>query len=97
MARTQTFTQEQLDKTKQALSELPDLSRNKIAKADFLESLKDQIVSLASTKGYSPAEIKSALAQVNVTVSVKSIADLLNTQGKRQPRKAIDKKSNPTP
>lgn len=96
MARTQTFTQEQLDQTIKALSELPDLSRNKIAKADFLDSLKDQIVSLANTKGYSAAEIKSALAQVNVTVSVKSITDLLNTQGKRQPRKATEKKSNPT-
>ncbi|MBT2375496.1 mobilization protein [Pseudomonas fluorescens] len=84
MARTTTFTQAQLEAAKSALDQLPDLSRDKIGKSQFLESLRDQIVTLASTKGYNTAEIKSALESVGVDVSIKAISELLNAQPKRR-------------
>ncbi len=83
MARTMTYTQAQLDEAKQKLAELPDLSKDKISKVDFLESIKEQIVTLSSSKGYTHAEIKSALETVGVTVTVKAIGELLNAPSKR--------------
>lgn len=79
-----TYTQEELEKARNALSELPDLSRDKISQAEMLDSLKDQIILLSSQKGYSIAEIKSALESVGVTVTAKAISELLSTR-KRSP------------
>lgn len=84
MARTTTFTQAKLEETKKALDQLPDLSRDKIGKTEFLESLKDQIVTLTNAKGYTTAEIKSALGSVGVEVSIKAISELLSTPPKRR-------------
>ncbi|MBW5416297.1 mobilization protein [Pseudomonas sp. MAG002Y] len=82
-----TYTQEELEKARNALSELPDLSRDKISQAEMLDSLKDQIILLSSQKGYSIAEIKSALESVGVTVTAKAISELLSTRKRSSGRK----------
>lgn len=87
MARTTTFTQAQLEAAKNALDQLPDLSRDKIGKAEFLVSLKDQIVMLAKNKGYNTGEIKSALSSVGLEVSTKAISEILSAPQKRRSQK----------
>lgn len=84
MAKTQIFTQHQLETAKNALAELPDLRKDKITTPELLDSLKEQIVNLANSKGYSVAEIKSALEGIGVMVSVKAITDLIKTPQKRR-------------
>ncbi|WPP02553.1 mobilization protein (plasmid) [Pseudomonas sp. HR96] len=86
----QTFTQAELDQARQALEDLPDLSRQKISQADMLASLKEQIVLLSSSKGYSVAEIKAALASVGVTVTTKAISDMVATRKRAQGRKKAE-------
>jgi len=54
MAAPKIFTQQQLEDAKKSLSELPDLSPNKIPQSEFLEALKDQIITLSTQKGYTP-------------------------------------------
>ena len=71
MAKQKTFTQKDLEAARQKLLALPDLSQDKLSQADVLLSLKEQIVELCTKKGYEPAEIKQALADVGLTVSVK--------------------------
>lgn len=90
MAIQKTYTQEQLKKVQEALEGLPDLSRDKITKPEFIESLKEQIITLSSSKGYSQAEIKSALASVGITVSIQAISELLGSK-KKMPRKKSTK------
>ncbi|MDY7563442.1 MULTISPECIES: mobilization protein [unclassified Pseudomonas] len=91
MAKTQTFTQNQLESAKHAMAQLPDLRKNKITTSELLESLRDQIVVLANSKGYSPADIKSALGTINVVVSLRAITELLSNQKKpRTLRKAAN-------
>ncbi|RYF40088.1 MAG: mobilization protein [Cytophagaceae bacterium] len=86
----QTFTQAELDQALQALEDLPDLSRQKISQADMLASLKEQIVLLSSSKGYSVAEIKAALSSVGVTVTTKAISDMVATRKRAPTRKKIE-------
>ena len=83
MATQKTYTQEQLKKAQEALEALPDLSRDKITKPDFIDSLREQIITLSSSKGYSQAEIKSALASVGVIVSIQAISDLIGSKQNR--------------
>ncbi len=87
MARAKTYTQDQLKAAQAALEELPDLRVNKIPAPEALAQLKDQIVVLASKKGYSKSEIKKALADVGIEVSEKAISDTIGEKPKRAPRR----------
>lgn len=82
MAYQKFFTAEQLELAKIKLDELPDLAADKITRADMLENLKVSIVTLANDKGYKAAEIKSALADVGVMLSEKSISELIRSEKK---------------
>lgn len=82
-----TYTQEDIEKARAALEDLPDLSRQKLGQAEALAELKDQIILLSSSKGYSNAEIKSALAQVGIEVTTKAIADVMATRKRAPGRK----------
>jgi len=91
MAKSQIFTQTQLDSAKKKLADLPDLSKDKITTADALQALKEQIVDLASKKGYTAAEIKTALEGVGMSVTAKAISDLIESPKKRRaPNKAAN-------
>ncbi|CAK6500821.1 hypothetical protein SERMPB_00066 (plasmid) [Serratia marcescens] len=77
MAGTKFYTQDQLEEAKLALESLPDLTPNKISRTELLESLKENIISLAKSKGYTASEIKSALQMVDVSVSEKAISEII--------------------
>jgi hypothetical protein len=85
MAKQKTFSQKDLEQARQKLAELPDLSQEKMSAADVLQSLKDQIVDLCAKKGYTAPEIRQALADVGISVSVKDISELTASR-KRQAR-----------
>jgi len=98
MAKSKTYTQEQLATAKQTLAELPDLSRDKISTPDLLAALKEQIVALSEKKGYSIAEIKSALNSVSVDASTKAISEILASSKKpRTPRRPAPKATTSIP
>lgn len=84
MAKQQTYSQTQLDKVKAQLAELPDLSKEKISTREALDELKEQIVELASKKGYTAGEIKTALEGVGMSVTVKAINEMISAPKKRR-------------
>jgi thiamine biosynthesis lipoprotein ApbE len=86
MAKQKTFTQQELETARKKLTELPDLSKDKMSQADVLQSLKEQIVDLCSAKGYTVAEVKQALADVGMNVSAKDITELTTTRKRSGPR-----------
>lgn len=92
MAKSKTYTQEQLESAKKNLAALPDLSKDKITTSELLAALKDQIVTLSVSKGYSIADIKSALTNASIDVSAKAISEILSSNKKtRAPRKPATK------
>lgn len=80
MAIQKFFTQEQLNLAKQTLEELPDLSPNRISRDDMLSSLSKDIVMLSTQKGYSAADIKSALELVDIRISEKAIQEIIRNE-----------------
>ncbi|EKS1073426.1 hypothetical protein R2223_003461 [Cronobacter sakazakii] len=82
------YTQKELDEAKSKLQNLPDLTPQRITRAQALENLKDTILMLAKEKGYTPEDIKSALDSMKFNFSVKSIAAVISeeagTKKKRQ-------------
>lgn len=80
------FTREDVELAKQALSELPDLTAQRLTKANVLDELKTQIVELSCKKGYSADDIKSALEMADIHASIKSIRDIISSN--KKPRRA---------
>ncbi|MBU9818467.1 hypothetical protein J1782_01005, partial [Rahnella sp. BCC 1045] len=78
------FTQSELDLAKKKLSELPDLSINRISRDDVLTAITEDIVLLAKTKGYTVADIKLSLTDINIIVSEKLIQEVIK-KGKVTP------------
>lgn len=80
------FTREEIELAKQALSELPDLTAQRLTKSNVLDELKSQIVELSSKKGYCADDIKSALETAGIHASIKSIRDIIISN--KKPRKS---------
>lgn len=95
MATRKFFTQQELDEAKSKLENLPDLSRNRITQDGAIEHLKETILMLAKDKGYSVADIKSALDSMKFNFSAKSISAVItDDDSKKKPRQ---RKSTPKP
>lgn len=62
---------------------MPDLTEKRLTKSDVLEKLKDQIILLSGSKGYSVEDIRSALEGVGIQTSVKAIREILSAQKKQ--------------
>lgn len=78
MAVRNVFTQEQLDEARRKLENLPDLTPQRITREAALENLKDTILILAKEKGYTVADIKSALDAMDFRFSEKAISAVVN-------------------
>ena len=87
MADKKWFTTDDVEVAKMALDELPDLREKRLTKSDVLEKLKEQIITLSTSKGYSVEDIRSALETAGVKTSVKAIREILyaeKTDGRRR-------------
>ncbi|ORM71472.1 hypothetical protein HA48_15510 [Pantoea wallisii] len=78
MAARNVFTQQELDEARRKLENLPDLTSQRITREGALENLKDTILVLAKEKGYTVADIKSALDAMNFRFSEKAISAVVN-------------------
>ena len=88
------FTQEQIDNAKLSLSELPDLTPDRISRDEMLQSISGDIIELSSKKGYTASDIKEALEKIDIQVSEKSISEISEEMERKQVR--IDESRNQT-
>ncbi|MFV9671375.1 hypothetical protein ACNY68_20555 [Pantoea sp. KXB25] len=100
MAARNVFTQEQLDEARKKLESLPDLTPQRITREAALENLKDTIMVLSKEKGYTVADIKSALDAMEFRFSEKAISAVLNEGGGKKKRtlrktEAVQQKNAP--
>lgn len=93
MAARNVFTQQELDEARRKLENLPDLTPQRITREGALENLKDTILVLAKEKGYTVADIKSALDAMNFRFSEKAISAVVNEGSDK--KKRIQRKSEP--
>lgn len=76
------FTKDDVEMAKLALNDLPDLTEQRMTKSDVLDQLKEQIITLSSSKGYSVEDIRSALETAGIKTSTKAIREILSTRKK---------------
>ncbi|WP_312059971.1 hypothetical protein [Pantoea septica] len=78
MTARNVFTQQEPDAARSKLEQLPDVTLQRITRAAALKNLKETILMLAKEKGYTAADIKSALDANEFKFSEKTIAAVTN-------------------
>ncbi|MDX6041213.1 molybdopterin-guanine dinucleotide biosynthesis protein MobC [Scandinavium lactucae] len=97
MAEKKWYSTEDVELAKSSLADLPDLTPTRLTKTDVLEQLKDKIIELANSKGYSVEDIRSALDSAGIPTSVKAIREILSSGKKSTPRATRHKKVTAAP
>lgn len=97
MAEKKWYSTEDVELAKSSLDDLPDLTKNRLTKTDVLEQLKDKIIELANSKGYSIEDIRSALESAGIPTGIKAIREILNSRKKSTPRVTRTKKVTTIP
>lgn len=97
MAEKKWYSTEDVELAKSSLADLPDLTPTRLTKTDVLEQLKDKIIELANSKGYSVEDIRSALDSAGIPTSIKAIREILSSGKKSTPRATRHKKVTAAP
>lgn len=61
MAAKKFYSDDDIQLARTALSELPDLTAQRKTLRDFLDAIRDDIIALVKTKGYTLADIRNTL------------------------------------
>lgn len=72
------FSENDVNAARERLSALPDLTRERLTRAEVLGQLRDDIRTLHRKKGYTLPELRQQLDSVGLTVSEKTLRDLLD-------------------
>ncbi|EIZ1086442.1 molybdopterin-guanine dinucleotide biosynthesis protein MobC [Klebsiella oxytoca] len=78
MAAKKWFSENDVNAARERLSALPDLTRERLTRAEVLGQLRDDIRTLHRKKGYTLPELRQQLESVGLTVSEKTLRDLLD-------------------
>ncbi|MEL7630968.1 molybdopterin-guanine dinucleotide biosynthesis protein MobC [Pectobacterium aroidearum] len=95
MVRKNFFSDDDIEKAKKILAESPDLTPKRKTRQDFLDAIREDLVSLIRTKGYTLGDIKETLKSAGYEVSDRALRDVMqDADKKKQPRKIRSKKSS---
>lgn len=94
MSRKAFYSDEDIELAKEALSALPDLTPQRKTQKEFLDAIRDDLIALIRTKGYTPGDIKETLKNTGFEVSERALRDIVRDAEKGRPvRKSRKQKS----
>lgn len=73
MASKKFYSDDDIQLAKAALSELPDLTAQRKTLRDFLDAIRDDIIVLVRTKGYTLADVRDTLKNAGYEVGEKAL------------------------
>ncbi|EOL9957176.1 molybdopterin-guanine dinucleotide biosynthesis protein MobC, partial [Escherichia coli] len=78
-----------------ALSELPDLTAQRKTLRDFLDAIRDDIIVLVRTKGYTLADVRDTLKNAGYEVGEKALRDIIREAESKKPSRRSSSKTAP--
>ncbi len=87
MAGKKFFSDDDIEAARLALSELPDLTAKRKTLHDFLSAIRDDIIVLVRTKGYTLADIRSTLKEAGYEVGEKTLRDIIREAEAKKTRR----------
>ncbi|MBC8950095.1 molybdopterin-guanine dinucleotide biosynthesis protein MobC [Xenorhabdus sp. TS4] len=94
MATQEFFSIDDIETVKEQLRNMPDMNKQRMTKRQALDEMKRELLELAVNKGYKTDEIKSVLAELGITVSVKMINDIILENKEQKKTRKSNKKIN---
>ena len=87
MSRKNFYSDEDIALAREALSGLPDLTPQRKTQKEFLDGIKDMLLALIRTKGYTVSDIKETLKSSGYEISEKALRELVRDAGKARDRR----------
>lgn len=87
MAGKKFFSDDDIEAARLALSELPDLTAKRKTLHDFLSAIRDDIIVLVRTKGYTLSDIRNTLKEAGYEVGEKTLRDIIREAEAKKPRR----------
>ncbi|HAX4744828.1 TPA: molybdopterin-guanine dinucleotide biosynthesis protein MobC [Escherichia coli] len=87
MAGKKFFSDDDIEAARLALSELPDLTAKRKTLHDFLSAIRDDIIVLVRTKGYTLADIRNTLKEAGYEVGEKTLRDIIREAEAKKTRR----------
>lgn len=84
MASKKFYSDDDIQLAKAALSELPDLTAQRKTLRDFLDAIRDDIIVLVRTKGYTLADVRDTLKNAGYEVGEKALRDIIRKQNRKK-------------
>lgn len=86
------YSDDDIQLARTALSELPDLTAQRKTLRDFLDAIRDDIIALIKTKGYTLADIRNTLKEAGYEVGEKALRDIIReAEAKKSVRRSSGK------
>ena len=73
------FSENDVSTARERLCALPDLTQERLTRAEVLGQLRDEIRTLHKKKGYTLSELRQQLESVGITASEKMLRDILGS------------------
>lgn len=92
MAAKKFYSDDDIQLARTALSELPDLTAQRKTLRDFLDAIRDDIIALVKTKGYTLVDIRNTLKEAGYEVGEKALRDIMReAEAKKSVRRSSGK------
>jgi hypothetical protein len=92
LSKAKQYSQTDIESMRSKLSELPDVTQERLQKKDVLDSLRDDINSLMTSKGYTLNEVHEHLKNFGfVDVTLRDLKEITAGKKKRQDKRGAVK------
>jgi len=101
MSKKAFYSDEDIELAKVALAGLPDLTPQRKSQKYFLNAIRDDLIALIKTKGYTLSDIQNTLKTAGYVITERALRDILREAEKNKParknrRSTAGSSSSPT-
>ncbi|WP_096170131.1 molybdopterin-guanine dinucleotide biosynthesis protein MobC [Enterobacter hormaechei] len=101
MSKKAFYSDEDIELAKVTLAGLPDLTPQRKSQQEFLDEIRDDLLALVKTKGYTVSDIKETLKTTGYEISERALREIVRDADKNKParknrRSTAENSSSPT-
>lgn len=85
MSKKAFYSDEDIEVAKSALAGLPDLTPQRKSQKEFLDAIRDDLLALVKTKGYTVFDIRETLKTTGYEISERALREIVRDAEKNKP------------
>ncbi|CAI9394799.1 MULTISPECIES: hypothetical protein [Enterobacteriaceae] len=84
MSKKAFYSDEDIEQAKSALAGLPDLTPQRKSQKEFLDAIRDDLLALVKTKGYTVSDIRETLKTTGYEISERALREIVRDAEKNK-------------